>query len=138
MNLPDSYYQTIYKIIDGDSRYPLEAYLFVQEAVSYSLESFHADREKRDFHLNGHELLDGIRLCVLDRFGAMAHYVFREWGITRTEDFGNIVFNMIDHNLLHARPEDSIKDFANGYDFEKEFRAPFTPEGKKIDIPVIT
>jgi uncharacterized repeat protein (TIGR04138 family) len=46
-------------------------------------------------------------------------------GITHTEDFGQVVFNLISHGLLQRRPQDRLEDFENGYDFEREFETEY-------------
>ena len=60
----------------------------------------------------------------------MALTVFEEWGIHNCRDFGEIVFNMVNHGLLKKTEEDSLADFEGGYDFEEAFRKPFLPTGK--------
>ena len=55
----------------------------------------------------------------------MASFVFRQWGVHCTRDFGEVVFNLIDAGLLSRRPEDSRLDFANGYDFDTVFEEKF-------------
>jgi uncharacterized repeat protein (TIGR04138 family) len=65
------------------------------------------------------ELLDGIRELALCEFGLMARTVFRSWGINATGDFGEIVFNLIEANLLNKTEEDSKADFQDVYDLDK-------------------
>jgi uncharacterized repeat protein (TIGR04138 family) len=56
--------------------------------------------------------------------------VLEEWGITRCEDFGEIVFNIVEAGLFSKTDTDSRADFQNGYDFEEAFRKPFLPQCK--------
>ena len=58
----------------------------------------------------------------------MAATVFKEWGITKTEDFGKIVFLLVESGKLGKTEDDKVEDFADGYDFEKAFVAPFLPD----------
>ena len=51
----------------------------------------------------------------------MASAVLTHWGITKTRDFGNIVFNMIEKGLLSKVESDSIEDFNDVYDFKVAF-----------------
>jgi uncharacterized repeat protein (TIGR04138 family) len=81
-------------------------------------------------HVTGQELLAGIRAYALEEFGPMAVTVLGEWGVTRCEDFGEVVFNMIDAGMLSKTDTDSREDFQNGYTFEEAFRRPFLPENK--------
>lgn len=65
----------------------------------------------------------------------MALTVLRTWGITRTEDFGEIVFNLVDAGKLRRTEQDTRADFANGYDFHEAFAAPFLPRSRKTPQP---
>ncbi|MFN6104736.1 MAG: Minf_1886 family protein, partial [Planctomycetaceae bacterium] len=51
-------------------------------------------------HISGGELLLGIRDYALDQFGLMAKTVFHQWGLRTTDDFGRLVFEMIDRGDL--------------------------------------
>jgi uncharacterized repeat protein (TIGR04138 family) len=89
-------------------------------------------------HISGRELLEGIRELAIERFGPLALDVLREWGVRRTEDFGNIVFNLVNAGLLGASDEDSPRDFAGGYDFNEVFVKPFLePESPPGPLPKI-
>ena len=54
-------------------------------------------------------------------FGPLARVVLSSWSITRTEDFGEIVFNLVEEQLLSRRDEDKKEDFRDGYDFVEAF-----------------
>lgn len=114
------------KILARDPRYERDAYLFVREALDHTQKLLgRAATEIR--HVSGQQLLEGIRDYALQQFGPMAITVFDEWGIRRTEDFGEIVFNMVEQGLLSKTKTDSRADFAGGYDFDTAFRQPFRP-----------
>ena len=68
----------------------------------------------------------------------MAKTVFEEWGVTRCEDFGDIVFNMIEVEWFAKTEQDSRADFADGYDFFEAFRKPFLPPSKQLETPATT
>ena len=74
---------------------------------------------KPEHHLTGRELCEGIRDLALREFGLMARTVFRMWGIQRTDDFGEIVFNLVEANLMTKTDKDSRKDFHNIYDLDQ-------------------
>lgn len=61
--------------------------------------------------------------------------VLNSWGIRQCADFGQIVFNLVNKDVLGKTDEDSIHDFDGGYDFETAFRAPFHPEQKCTRLP---
>ena len=58
----------------------------------------------------------------------MAITVLDEWGITRCEDFGELVFNMVEQSLLGKTDDDTRDDFKAGYDFTEAFRKPYLPK----------
>lgn len=107
------------KITAKDPRYKADAYLFVLDALNVTVSKLERPR-----HVSGQELSEGIRLFAIDRFGPMARTVLESWGITRTDDFGNIVFNLIDAKLLSKTDDDSIGDFKEVYDFRDAFARP--------------
>ncbi len=113
-----------------DPRYQREAYLFVREALDYTQETMGKDIGGRPRHVTGQELLEGIRHYALRQFGPMAITVLSEWGVHACEDFGEIVFNMVEANWLAKTDQDSRADFAGGYDFADAFRKPFLPASK--------
>jgi uncharacterized repeat protein (TIGR04138 family) len=108
--------KTLNKIVEKDPRYPIEAYLFVLEALFHTRKKF-----KKKRHVSGHELLEGIKILALDQYGSMAKAVFEHWGIKSTIDFGNIVFNMVNAKVLSKTKEDTLDDFKNIYNFDKVF-----------------
>lgn len=109
-------------ILTRDPRYVSEAYAFVRAGLDYTVRRLDKPR-----HVSGQELLDGIREFALAEFGPMTKTVLNGWGIARTEDIGEIVFNMVESGLLGKTDKDSRADFANGYDFNEVFRKPFLP-----------
>jgi len=104
------------KVIEKDSRYSLDAYLFVFEAIFYTRKKFRVEG-----HVTGQQLLEGIKELVLERYGLMAKAVLEHWGIKETLDFGNIVFNMVSEKILGKTEEDSLDDFKDIYDFDEVF-----------------
>ena len=68
-----------------------------------------------------------MRLYALKEFGPMVPTVFSYWGIRSTEDFGHMVFNLIEAGIFGKTEEDSIEDFKNVYDFQEAFVKPFAP-----------
>jgi uncharacterized repeat protein (TIGR04138 family) len=109
-------------ILTRDPRYAAEAYAFVRSGLDYTVRRLEKPR-----HVSGQELLDGIREFALAEFGPMTQTVLNGWGIQRTEDIGEIVFNMVESGLLGKTEKDSRDDFSNGYDFDEAFRKPFRP-----------
>ncbi len=109
-------WKKIGEIITRDNRYKANAYSFVMASLEHLMSSLPQAR-----HVGGRELLEGIRETALEQFGPMAKEVFNFWGVYVTEDFGNIVFNLVDAGLLSKTEHDDIEDFVDVYDFEKVF-----------------
>ena len=122
-----SYDEVLDKILAGDSRFHRDAYHFVREGLDYTQQSISKQEEGTVRHISGQELLGGMRAHALEQYGPMALLVLNEWGLTRGEDFGEIVFNMVEHELLAKTEDDTRTDFAAGYTFDEAFRQPFLP-----------
>ena len=107
----------IEEISEKDSRYKEDAYAFVMEALSYTQKKFKCSK-----HVTTEEMLLGMRELLLRKYGPMTMSVLKHWGIRSTEDFGHIIFNLVEHRVLSKTEEDDISKFRNGYDFEEVFR----------------
>lgn len=118
------------RMVKEDGRYDREAYIFVGDALKHTQNFASRKSEVQPRHVSGAELLDGIRAYALATYGPMTLTVFSEWGLARCEDFGEIVFSMIEHELLSKTDEDKKEDFQSVYDFEAAFRHPFLPARK--------
>ena len=104
--------QAVSKIVRRDGRYHTDAYEFVNDAVTYTVKKLARDSKPRGArHVTAEELLTGAMDYALTQFGFLAAAVLRQWGILSGEDFGNIVYNMIDAHLLSASKDDSQADF---------------------------
>jgi uncharacterized repeat protein (TIGR04138 family) len=99
-----------------DSRYKLEAYVFVINAVEFTMRSL-----RRRGHVSGRELLEGIKGLARREFGPMAKSVFESWGVTTTADFGEIVFRLVGAGILGKTDQDSLEDFSDVFDFNDVF-----------------
>lgn len=114
-----------------DPRYQDDAYRFVREALDHTQKSISKLNRGQIRHITGQELLAGIRDCALEQFGPMAMMLLEEWGVHDCEDFGNIVFNLVEVGVLAKTDSDTRADFAGGYDFFDALRKPFLPQGKQ-------
>ena len=104
------------EITKKDPRYKPDAYEFVMRALWFTQR-----RLNREAHVTGKELLEGIREFGLEQYGPMTKAVFQHWGVEKTDDFGEIVFKMIENGLMGKNDNDSIDDFKNVYDFDEVF-----------------
>jgi len=123
-----SFEEGLERIRAKDGRYDRDAYEFVRDALDHTRKLI--GKERPGQHVTGQELLNGIRDFAILKFGPMAITVLEEWGIRTCPDFGEIVFNMIEAELLAKEKKDSRRDFEGGYDFYDAFRKPFLPSSK--------
>jgi uncharacterized repeat protein (TIGR04138 family) len=118
------------ELVRRDPRYASEAYEFVFQALAHAQKTLgRAPREPRTMdepgpeeqahHVTGPELLEGVRDLALREFGFLARTVLRMWGINRTDDVGEIVFNLIEAELMSKTDEDTRADFRAVYDLDK-------------------
>jgi uncharacterized repeat protein (TIGR04138 family) len=107
-----------------DTRYAYEAYEFLFEAYTHTQKMFGRSAEPTrelapaENHVSGQELCAGAVDLAKREFGRMARVVFRRWGINQTDDVGEIVFNLIDANLLSKQDSDKRSDFHALFDLD--------------------
>ncbi len=112
----------IENLAEHDGRYKSEAYLFVYDALEYTVQKLGKNAlTKERQHISGRDLLLGISEYSADQFGPLTRSVFAHWGIEQTRDFGEIVFNLVGAKLLRKTDEDRLEDFVDVYDFAEEF-----------------
>ena len=117
-----SFLKKIEGVLEKNPSYKFEAYTFVLAALHDTVSGL-----KKPRHITGGELALGIRKYALDQFGPMSKTVFGYWGIKRCEDFGEIVFQMVDKGILGKTEQDTREDFKGGYDFDEAFVKPYQP-----------
>ena len=88
------------------SRFSPQAYGLVMAALELAVSG------KRG-HVSGVELLEALAILVARRFGLLARAVLNEWGIYRSEDVGDVVFDLVEAGIMAKRPQDSRQDFAD-------------------------
>jgi uncharacterized repeat protein (TIGR04138 family) len=111
-------------VVRRDRRYAYEAYEFVFLALEHTQKMLgrelddNADPSEARHHVSGRQLLEGIRDFALLEFGMMARVVFRMWGVHKTDDFGEIVFNLIEAELMSQTANDTREDFRDVFDLD--------------------
>mgnify|MGYP000873718654 FL=1 len=112
------------------STFSEQAFAFVQDGLSHTVKSVHGDVTRdperqgasdERFHVTGQQLCLGLRELAIQRYGLLAKTVLHKWGVRKTDDFGTIVYAMIDRAELRSSDRDSIEDFAGVYDFDEAF-----------------
>ena len=122
--------QVILDVVRKDPRYSVEAYDFVFEALDYTLKRRGSSRK----HVSGPQIMESVRLLALEQFGFLARTVLEKWGITRTDDFGDLVFNLIEVDLLQKTANDSREDFCGLFEFETAFDDAFQASLESVEI----
>ena len=118
------------EVVQRDPRYAYEAYEFLFHALQHTQKMLGREPPElspdqpasaidQRHHISGKELLHGILDLARREFGLMAATVFHQWGIQRTDDFGEMVFNLVGANLMSKTDEDSRADFHNVYDLDQ-------------------
>ena len=123
----------IAKLLKEDRRYKIDAYAFVFEALNYAHTQLGMGTERpaeseeepeegspreSERHLTGQQLCEAIRQYALEQYGYMAKCVLNSWGVTKTGDFGEIVFNLIGIGQMRKTADDRREDFDDVFDFE--------------------
>jgi uncharacterized repeat protein (TIGR04138 family) len=99
-----------------------EAFDFVRQGLSHTAAQIHGDIESvTSRHVSGQQLCLGLRELAVEKYGRLAKTVLTRWGVHQTEDFGRIVFAMIDAGVLRKSDQDCLDDFAGVYEFEEAF-----------------
>jgi uncharacterized repeat protein (TIGR04138 family) len=111
------FFEIVEAVCERDPRYKPDSYEFVMHALQFTQKKL-----KRAGHVSGKELSEGIRQYALKTYGPMARTVLEYWGIHTTEDFGNIVFNMISVKLFSKTEDDMLDDFRDVYRFDSAFK----------------
>ena len=112
------------------THYPIEAFNFVQRGLEYTVEQVHGDADPEadpmSRHVSGQALCQGMRDFAIQEYGLLAKTVLGHWHITNCEDFGCIVFALVDAKLLAKTDDDSIEDFRDVFDFDAAFSESLT------------
>ena len=127
--MADEGYQ-LFELLKKDTRYTIEAYQFVREALAYAQEEmdFGTDRTEpgeTESHLTGQQLCEAIRVYALEQYGYMAKTVLNSWGLNSTGSVGDIVYNLIEISWMKKSESDSREHFEDVYDFEEVFQNEF-------------
>ena len=133
----------ITELLQEDRRYAFEAYVFIFEALGYAQNVLDMGSESpseatpqpqpqneeqdqaTERHVSGQELCEAVRRFAVEQYGYMAKTVLNSWGVTKTGDFGEIVFNLIRIGQMRKTAHDCREDFNDVYDFDTAFEQEF-------------
>jgi len=123
------------ELLRRDKRFHFDAYVFVFDALRYGqeelglgqpdedseLEEDELDDSDDERHVSGQELCRAIQQYAIHQYGFLARNVLSHWGVHKTGDFGDIVFNLIDIGQMRKTDSDRREDFEEVYDFADAF-----------------
>lgn len=137
-----TYQVDIAAIMKKAGGYAPECFPFVRDGLAHASDLVHgASGDTSDLgledasrHVTGQQLCLGLRDLAVQRYGLMARTVLNKWGLFETRDFGNIIFALVEANLMRTTDEDTIEDFDHVYEFDEAFEVPAAFEAR--DEPV--
>jgi uncharacterized repeat protein (TIGR04138 family) len=109
------------RIAAADPRYTKDAYHFVRTALDKTQKKQFGGSQTMSPHVSGGQLLESLRELAVEKFGKNAKATLNGWGVFKCEDFGEIVFNLVEAKLLSKQDPDTKADFQGGYDFDAAF-----------------
>lgn len=124
---PIDFEEAVELAIARDPRYQPEAYAFVRDALHVAATKFRGDSD--DQHVSGQELLEGVREHALREFGPMAWFLLQEWGLSRGENVGCIVYNLIECEYFWQERGRQDRGLRGRLRLEETFTRPFLPAG---------
>lgn len=107
--------------------YPQAAYQFVRDGLAHTVRVIHGegapvtDAHPDHRHVTGQQLCMGLRDFAIHQYGMLARTVLDRWHIRRTDDFGRMVFAMIDAGLMRKSDQDTFEDFCGVFEFDEGF-----------------
>ncbi len=124
-----SFSETVDSIVAAFPDYPSEAYHFIRNGLDFTVKRLHSDAAGPPRHVSGRQLAEGLRDYALQEFGPMASFTLASWNLRSTEDFGVIVYKLIDAGLLAQSPDDSIEDFSSLFSLAAALAEPYLGYG---------
>lgn len=112
------------QVVKNAGPYPREAFQFVQQGLGHTVEriaEYGGLQSDEGRHVSGQQLCLGLRDFAIQQYGLLAPTVLRHWNVLRTDDFGRIVFAMVEQGMMSKTAEDSLDDFRSVYDFAEAF-----------------
>lgn len=155
--------QAMRDLLVEDTRYKIEAYQFIREALQYAHENlidspgeedgdeaaaflpidqdvedefdddFDDLPEQNPNHVTGQQLCEACRRYALQQYGYLAKMVLANWGVHKTGDFGDLVYNLIRIEQMRKSETDRREDFDDVYCFDNAFEPEFEFVSKDDD-----
>jgi uncharacterized repeat protein (TIGR04138 family) len=115
------------ELLQKDPRYAPEAYAFMFDALAFTQRRLPKKRGETANvrHVSARELAEGAKELALEEFGLMASSVFRLWGVEKTDDLGQIVYNLIAAGEMSQSEQDRREDFDGLFDLHAALKKEF-------------
>jgi len=115
-----------HKLAQDAGGYSPQVFEFVRDGLQHSAEMSANSRqgeiiEDESRHVSGQDLCLGLRDLAIRRYGPLARTVLGHWNVQNTDDFGKVVFALIDIGILRKTDDDCPEDFVGVYDFDEAF-----------------
>jgi uncharacterized repeat protein (TIGR04138 family) len=115
-----------HKLAKDAGGYSPQVFEFVRDGLQHASEMAATSRqgeivEDESRHVSGQELCLGLRDLAIRRYGPLARTVLGHWNVKGTDDFGKVVFALIDIGILRKTDDDCQDDFVGVYDFDEAF-----------------
>jgi uncharacterized repeat protein (TIGR04138 family) len=104
-------------IIAKDSRYDARAYALLMDVIHFLGEG--------GKHMTSADIMEEFKERALDQYGPLSYAVVTEWGLSRTEALGEMMFNLVEGHRVRKDENDTPESFAGGYDFREAFKGPY-------------
>lgn len=102
----------IQPVAEQYGKFHADAYVFVHQALGTT-----AQKAKKlgspVLHVGGRDVIEACIELANERFGPMSYAVLEEWGISQSKHIGEIIYHLIEIDILSKRPGDRIEDFYN-------------------------
>ncbi len=103
--------------------YAHEVVAFIRGGLDHTVKMVHGAPDAGR-HVSGQQLCLGLRDYAIHRYGMLAKTVLNRWGVRRTEDFGRMIFTLVEAGAVRPSEHDRVEDFQNVYDFDEAFAQP--------------
>lgn len=111
--------------------FPAQAYQFVRDGLQHTVKTIHGQQgdmggdsggdAEESRHVSGQQLCLGLKDYALQQYGLMARTVLSHWNVRKTEDFGRMVFAMVEAGLMRKTDDDTLEDFTGVFEFDQAF-----------------
>jgi uncharacterized repeat protein (TIGR04138 family) len=116
----ENFTDVIEAVLREDGRFRVQACQFLHEALGRAVNEVHG-ADATHGHVSGQALCESLRDLAWDRYGPLAPTVLQRWGITSSYNFGELVYLLIEHDLMGKEDGDTVEDFRDGFDMERDF-----------------